>query len=120
MSSTATVHTAEIHAWLSPGAEVDGLFDSPSDRVIAALLYSTQGPGESGYFEREGYTHLGKASITIAIGSREQIVDQKVTALQAEKQSVLADAQAKALRIERKIQSLLAITHEPRPEGGAS
>lgn len=120
MSTTSTVHTAEVHAWLSSSAEIDGLFDAPSDRVVAALLYSTQGPGEGGFYEREGLTYLGTASITIKIGSRDHLVDQKVTALRAERQSVLADAQVKALRIERKIQTLLAISHEPRAEGGAA
>ena len=59
-----------------------------------------------------GCTRVGTAEITLTIADTDDLVANKVQALQAEKTQVLADAQAKATRLESQIQQLLAITHE--------
>lgn len=58
------------------------------------------------------YVRVGTAQVTIELVSESEIVANKVQALRAEKQQTLADAQAKATRLESQIQQLLAITHE--------
>ena len=105
-------HTATLHAWLSPYHSIEGLFDQPSKGVVSALTYSVEAPGGGGFCEREGYTYMGTAEVTVAIGSRTEIVMSKVQGLKAQQQLILANAQAQATRIEGQIQKLLAISYD--------
>lgn len=59
-----------------------------------------------------GYSLVGTAEVTLTIADPDDLIANKVAALKAEKAQTLADAEAKATRIERQIQQLLAITHE--------
>lgn len=61
----------------------------------------------------EGYTKVGTATIELEIFDDKTVLANAVEALKAEKSKVLAEAQAKATRLDEKIQNLLAITHEP-------
>ena len=58
-----------------------------------------------------GYSKVGTAEVTITLHDPDDLIANKVEALRAEKQQTLADAQAKATRLERQIQQLLAITN---------
>lgn len=120
MTTSATTHCAEIHAWLPKHADLDGLFDSKPERIAAVLLYSDSGPDDDSYWKKEGYTYVGTAKITVTVGKRDEIVANKVASLRASQQAISAEAAIKVRRIDTEIQTLLAITHEPRTEGGAS
>lgn len=61
----------------------------------------------------EGYTKVGIATIELELFDDKTVLANAVEALRAEKSKVLAEAQAKATRLDEKIQNLLAITHEP-------
>lgn len=57
----------------------------------------------------QGFVVAGSASIVVTLHSLEQITDGRVQALRAQREKILAEAQAKATQIEREIQQLLAI-----------
>jgi hypothetical protein len=60
-----------------------------------------------------GWTIVGTAEVKVTmISDNDQLVANKVTALRAEAQKIRAEAEAKAIRIEDKIQQL-AITYTP-------
>lgn len=59
-----------------------------------------------------GFSKVGTAEVTITLHDPDELIGNKVAALKAEKAQTLADAQAKATRLESQIQQLLAITHE--------
>lgn len=59
-----------------------------------------------------GFSKVGTAEVTITLHDPDDLIANKVEALRAEKQQTLADAQARATRLESLIQQLLAITHE--------
>lgn len=110
--SKSTTHTAELHAWLSSYQRIEGLFDSSPERLASALSYSTSGPGEKSYYENEGYTYVGKATVSVKVAPPKEILQSKVKGLQAQKQAVLAKAQKEATELEGQIQKLLAITFD--------
>lgn len=58
------------------------------------------------------YMLVGEAEITITLFPHEDVLKGAVSGLRAQQKKVVADAQAESTRIERQIQSLLAITHE--------
>jgi alkyl hydroperoxide reductase subunit AhpC len=61
-----------------------------------------------------GWTIVGTAEVKVSmISDNDQLVANKVVALRAEAQKIRAEAEAKAVRIEDKIQQLLAITYTP-------
>jgi hypothetical protein len=79
------------------------------DRVVGRPMYSDTDLSKS------GFTYVGEAEITLHILDDDKIVANKIDALKAEKQNVIAEAQLKANKIEERIQSLLAITYKPEP-----
>jgi hypothetical protein len=56
-----------------------------------------------------GYTKVGTATIEFDLIDRNDMIQNKVAALQAEMQIVKADAQVKVQKLEDQLQSLLAI-----------
>lgn len=88
-------HTPEDYATKS-GAELlpNLLFDKPDSKGFGS-----------------GYSLVGTAEVTLTIADPDDLIGNKVQALRAEKQQTLADAQAKATRLESQIQQLLAITN---------
>ena len=108
----AATHTAELHAWLSPHHRIEGLFDQEANRILPYLSYSVGGPDTQCWERKSGYTYVGKATVSVDMGGRDDIVAAKVAGLKAEKQEVLATAQAKATEIDGQIQKLLAITFD--------
>lgn len=63
---------------------------------------------------KDGYRHVGWAAISVQVLPVKQMMAGAVAALQAEKQHVIATAQADATRIEGEIQKLLAISYDQK------
>lgn len=61
---------------------------------------------------KDGWRLVGWAAISIQIMPTKTMLQSAVTALKAEKEAVIATAQAEATRIEGEIQKLLAITYD--------
>jgi hypothetical protein len=86
---------------------IDNLAKSPH-----LALLSSDGPGTNGYYEREGYAHIGTATVTLEIHSEDKILQSQITALKAQLEAVRADAQVKENAILLQISKLQAITFE--------
>ena len=63
---------------------------------------------------KDGYRHVGWAAISVQVLPVKQMMAGAVATLQAEKQHVIATAQAEAMRIEGEIQKLLAISYDQK------
>jgi hypothetical protein len=61
-----------------------------------------------------GYAHVGEAEVTLKVFETKTIITNKVEALKEEAKAIRAEAHEKCVRIEEKIQNLLAITYEPQ------
>lgn len=61
---------------------------------------------------KEGYILVGRAKIEIELLPQKEFTASAVVSLKNQQKKVLADAQAESTRIERQIQSLLALTFE--------
>jgi hypothetical protein len=81
------------------------LAKQPGDWIAKHVTYSGQNMAS------HGWTRIGEARVEITLNDPNTILTEKVTALKAQKQNVLAEAEAKATEIERQIQTLLAITY---------
>lgn len=69
----------------------------------------------SSYWAGQGYVQVGTAKVEISFMQRDDITSGAVVALRKQQTAVLAEAQKQATEIEKKIQSLLAITNEVQP-----
>jgi hypothetical protein len=98
--------TYTAHAW------VDTTFSSV-DLVLngkATPSLSSQGPGQGGYFEREGHVCIGQASVTVDVNAADKIVADQIHGLNAKLQAVRAEAQQKENQILLQISKLQALT----------
>lgn len=68
--------------------------------------------GSAEQWARTGYIQVGTAKVEIEFINRDEMTTNAVSALRKQKESVLAEAQAEATRIDGEIQNLLAITNE--------
>jgi len=97
-------------AWLQQDASPNRL--QTPEALEQVVTYYTP-PGSSiEYWESNGYTLVGTATITVEIADESAIYAAKVESLKAAKTQILAEAQAKATAIEGEIQKLLSITME--------
>ena len=106
---TRTV-TANMTAWAgqyNPHAPKD-YATKPGEELLKFLLFDTADSKSFG----AGYSLVGTATVTLTIADQDTLIASKVEALKVEKAQTLAEAQAKATRLESQIQQLLAITHE--------
>ena len=105
---TRTV-TAALSVLTSPYSSLtpEDFATAPADRIASGVVFWTPECGIP-----EGYSLVGAGEITFTLHDRDSIIASKVEALKAEKTQTLAEAQAKATRLESQIQQLLAITHE--------
>lgn len=67
---------------------------------------------DSGYLERQGYTPIGTATVTIDLYTDDQIMIAKLEALQAQLQTVRAENQQRENAILDKISKLTAISYD--------
>lgn len=109
--------TGTVKVWLSQYSTItqDELANGAPD-LVGCLHYSNADLSSG------GWTIVGQADITIRLADAKTIVENKVASLRAELATTKAEAYQKELRIESKIQSLLAIeftpseVDEPTPE----
>ena len=73
-------------------------------------LLSSCAPGEGGYYESQDYACIGTASITLTLRSNDQIVMDQINGLNAQLQTVRAEAQQKENAILLQISKLQALT----------
>lgn len=106
--NTPRVITGEISVWLTQYSSI-GPAELTSDDAQKVL----NGVSFSHHDMAPEWTRIGAARVTITLESNDKIITGKVDALRAEQKKVVADAQMKSTDIERQIQQLLAITHEP-------
>ena len=67
-------------------------------------------PGSGGYIEREGYVHIGTATVTLEIHSQDKIVADQIKALNDQLQAVRVESQQKENAILLQISKLQALT----------
>lgn len=94
------------HAWIDP--RFTTIEDIKQERTKPAL--SSCAPGENGYFEREGYAYIGTAHVTVDVNSPDQIVMDQIKGLNAQLETVRAEAQQKENAILLQISKLQALT----------
>ena len=101
-------HTGTITAWMTPynTLNADQLRDP---KCIHQLSYSHHNMAPE-------WIKVGTAEVTLTLETDADITNNAIAALRVEQQQVRADAEIKAQKIERRIQTLLAITMDV--EGG--
>lgn len=67
-------------------------------------------PGSDSYFEKEGYAHIGTATVTLEIKTDDEIVSGQIQALNVQLQSVRAECQQKENAILLQISKLQSLT----------
>lgn len=65
-----------------------------------------------GYFEQQGYSLIGTATVTIELHTNDQVVAAKLESLQAKLQTVRAENQRRENAILDKISKLTAISYD--------
>lgn len=98
--------TYTAHAYFNPAyTNLDNILkgeDTPS--------LTQAEPGRAGYFQSEGYVHIGTATVTLEIHSQDKIVADQIKALNAQLQAVRAESQQKENAILLQISKLQALT----------
>jgi len=92
-------------AWLSNTSHMspEQILNDSGDRLVSEVILSNLD------MAKHGYTQIGTATIEFHLIDRNEMIDNKVVALQAEMQTIKADAQVKVQKLEDQLQSLLAI-----------
>lgn len=86
---------------------------TPLDNILKGKekpILSINEPGSGGYFEFEGYVHIGTATVTLEIHSQDKIVADQIKAMNAQLQAVRAESQQKENAILLQISKLQALT----------
>jgi len=97
-------HTGTIGAWMTPYNMLTA--EQLRDPACVKSLQFTP------HDMAPEWIKVGEAEITVTLGTDGEITAAAVDALRKEQQTVRADAEVKAMEIERRIQTLLAITHD--------
>ena len=106
MNAPRTI-TKRVTAYLSPYTMLTPEQLMTADEAAVA--------GDVSFFSLDppaGYTRLCDVEVIVTVPAPDELVGNKVAALQAELRDTQADAQAKVTNLQRQIQQLLAITHE--------
>jgi hypothetical protein len=92
-------------AWLSNNSHMspEQILNDSGDRLVSEAMLTNLD------MAKHGYTKIGTATIVFHLIDRSEMIDNKVVALQAEMQTIKADAQVKVQKLEDQLQSLLAI-----------
>ena len=94
------------HAYFNPAyTNLDNILKGKDKPILSSI-----GPGSGGYIEREGYVHIGTATVTLEIHSQDKIVADQIKALNAQLQAVRAESQKKENAILLQISKLQALT----------
>jgi hypothetical protein len=102
---TQSIITIDSPVWLVAGASMKNfLAPENTNRMseISTYPFNPKSPPT-------GYTLIGDAHISITLHDSKEITKNKIEALNKEKTRVMAKAEAEMTRIEKQIQSLLAI-----------
>lgn len=97
-------HTGKIGVWMTPYNMLTAEQLRGPD-CIKSLQYTSHDMAPE-------WIKVGTAEIVVTIGTESDITACAVEALRKEQQKVRADAEVTAMGIERRIQTLLAITHD--------
>lgn len=99
--------TTKAHAWLTEFSTVTPeQLTAGSNGLIHSLSFSCFDMAPC------GWTLVGEAEISVTLADVDTIVQSKVQALRSQKETVLAEAQARVTRLDAQIQSLLAIEYQ--------
>jgi hypothetical protein len=98
-------YKVNVKAWLSEYHNISDLHKTDDVSLIVSFT--------NGNLGKYGATHIGDAEVTLTLFDEKTVILNKVDALRQEKDSIIAEAQAKATVIEGKIQNLLAISYTP-------
>ena len=109
---SARTITGTVLAFVSQYTDPTNLHEHKNP--LGAIVFAQRDHAE--FWAKDGYTMVGEVDVTVRLMSHDAMVQAKVESLRAEKAKTLADAQAKATAIEKRIQSLLAISFD----GGAA
>ena len=92
-------------AWLNSDSSMspEQILNASGNHLVSATLLSNLD------MSTHGYTKVGTASIEFDLIDRNEMIENKVVALQAEMQTIKAEAQVKVQKLEDQLQSLLAI-----------
>ena len=92
-------------AWLSSTSSMspEQILNDSGDELASQVMLSNLD------MSTHGYTKVGTASIEFDLIDRNEMIENKVVALQAEMQTIKAEAQVKVQKLEDQLQSLLAI-----------
>lgn len=98
--------TGKTTAWLASHQGPEALVGKKESQLIGDLYYANHD------MSSQGWSKVGKATITLEIPEDDQLIANKVDALRKEITRTRADAEVKARDLEEKVQQLLAITNE--------
>jgi hypothetical protein len=92
-------------AWLNSDSSMspEQILNASGTHLVSATLLSNLD------MSTHGYTKVGTATIEFELINRNEMIENKVVALQAEMQTIKAEAQVKVQKLEDQLQSLLAI-----------
>lgn len=98
--------TYTAYAYFNPAyAKLDNILAGEYTPIL-----SSSEPGSGGYFESDGYVHIGTATVTVEIHSQDKIVAGQIKALNDQLQAVRAESQQKENAILLQISKLQALT----------
>lgn len=101
------MRTGTMSAWMR---DTMGPQDLETDACVSRLTYLREGPdSDESYWLGQGYTKVGRATITVEILDEKGIVGAKVQSLKAELQKTRADAEVKCNRLIDQIGKLEAL-----------
>lgn len=98
--------TYTAHAYFNPAyTKLDNIMKGEDTPIL-----TISEPGSGGYMERDGYVHIGTATVTLEIHSQDKIVADQIKALNVQLQAVRAESQQKENAILLQISKLQALT----------
>jgi hypothetical protein len=102
--------TTTMHAFLSPNSETTPQALQTEKGVRTMSFFSSKE-----FWIKQGYVHIGEATITVDVPPERELVDSKVASLREEISKARADSTAKVTQLEGRIQQLLCIENSATP-----
>lgn len=114
MSKTPTIITGRMATLVTKHSRFD--ISNPSATNLGSLSFVDQRYAPDGVLDpswaKDGYRLVGYAKVKVEIMPTDSMLHGAVASLRAEREKIIADAQAEATRIEGEIQKLLAISFD--------